>query len=256
MKINTEQALNIIFFSIIFIVALAIATMALAKKVDDYNKQLSADVRGTVIKSTVPVDTPVRGTIKVLNVQIGQEVKKGDLLAELDNKELESKVKILDQYKNNTSAQTEAKIAQEELKSLEIYAPIDGIVGELYVSEGSPVEDLGKILTIYSNDDIKLLAYLRVRDYQIVSQLHEIRAYSERLNQNFYIVPDILNPELFTSQTTGDKKIGMYFTFKDKAGAAYLLNKEDLVLKIDALDQEVLKPIDIFIKFWHTVFSG
>lgn len=256
MKIKTEFILNIIYFFIIFLLALAIATMALTKKVNDYNNQLSADVRGTVIKRTIPVDTPIRGIVKVLNVQIGQEVKKGDLLAELDNKELESKVKILDPYKNDPSAQTEAKIAQEELKSLEIYAPIDGIVGELYVTEGSPVDDLGKILTIYSNEDIKLLAYLRVRDYQIVSQLHEIRAYSERLNQNFYIVPDILSPELFTSQTTGDKRIGMYFTFKDKADATYLLNKEDLILRLDALEQEVLKPIDIFIKFWNSVFSG
>lgn len=247
--------LNFIFFSIIVVIAFSIATIGLTKKVNEYASQNTDQLKGTVIKQNIPILSFSQGIVKKVHVRLGEEVRKNDLLVEIDNPVLKGKIEALQKYPDNISAQTEAQVAKEELKGLQIYSPVDGAVADISVSEGSPVENLAKVMTIYSNDNIQLLADLTDKQYIAVQQMHEAKAYSSRLNQNFSLQPDILRPEEKVS-LFGDKKIGLYFNFKDKNEAASLLDNEDLDIQLSAQQEKINKPIDFFVNFWNKIISN
>lgn len=246
--------INVLFILTVVIVAVIISTMALSKKIERDREQYSNNLKGTIIKQEVPILASSRGIVKKIHVRVGQEVKKNDLLVELDNPVLAGKIKALEQYPDNLSAKTEARVAQEEMKGLRLYAPANGVVTELVVAEGSPVDALGEIMTMYSNEDILVLADLSEDQYSIIQQLGETNAYSTRLNQNFTIQPDILQPEQKLDKYN-EKKIGLYFKFKDKEEAQSLLHNEDVELNINGPSSEVIKPIDYIVGFWRS-FTG
>ena len=248
-------ALNTIFFTIVILLAFVMATISLTKKVNEARAQYDRGLKGAVIKQVVPVMSFSRGIVKKIHVRVGQEVKKNDLIIELENPELVGKIKALQNYPDNVSAQTEARVAEEELKGLRIFSPINGVVTEVLATEGSPVDGLTEILTIDSNDNILLLANLTDDQYLAVQSLQEARAYSKRLNQNFVIQPDILQPDVKLNDVNV-KSIGLFFTFKDKDEAASLLNNEDLELQLIQKDTNAIKPMDYIVNFWNALFSS
>lgn len=254
MNKSTRFIINTIFFTTVVLVAVIIATMSLTKKIDKDREQYNSGLKGAVIKQEVPIMAVSRGVVKKLHVRVGQEVKKNDLLVELENPVLAGKIKALENYKDNVSAQTEAKVAQEEMKGLKIYSPVNGVVTDMTITEGAPVDDLSKIVTIYSNENILLLADLSDDQYEIIQQLGETNAYSKRLNQNFTIQPDILQPEEKLDKYN-EKKIGLYFRFKDKTEAQSLLQNEDLELNLMPQSAQIMKPMDHIVNFWNS-FTG
>lgn len=243
--------INVLFITTVVVVAVIISTVALTKKIEKDREQYSNDLKGTIIKQEVPILASSRGVVKKIHVRVGQEVKKNDLLVEMENPVLAGKIKALEEYKDNLSAQTEARVAQEEMKGLKLYAPTNGVVTELTVAEGSPVDALGKIITMYSNDNILVLADLNDDQYSIIQQSGETNAYSKRLNQNFTIQPDILQPDQKLDKYN-EKKIGLYFRFKDKQESQSLLHNEDVELNINGPSTEVQKPIDYIVNFWKS----
>ncbi len=259
-KINMKKfagvLLNSIFFITVIILAFAVATIALTKKVNEYSHKYNQSIKGTIIKQVIPVLSSGKGIVKEMRVKTGQKVKKDDLLIELDNPVLERKIEVLKEFTNNESAQTEAKVAEEELGNLKIIAPTDGIIGDIAVTQGMSVDSLSRILTFYSNENIRLLAQLDISEYQTIKRLHQVGAYSERLNQSFYIVPDILSPEVMTPETKiEDKKIGLFFNFQNRTDAVSLLNNEDLTLQLNTPSEKVNKPIDYFVNFWNQLLA-
>lgn len=248
--------LNVLFFVIIAVLAVSVATIALTKKVNEYRDQDSQDIKGTVIKQIVPVLAMSEGIVIDIPVKTGDHIRKNQLLVKIDNPVLRSKVKSLQEFKDNVSAQTEAKVAEEELKNLILYSPVDGIVGAITVTEGGPVEDLSKAMEVYSSENVRLLAGLTVEQYQQVQRIQNIRAYSDRLNQSFAIKAEKLKPDAEEAKDIDKKKIGLYFTFVDKKDAASLLHNEDLELKLDTEEEEKInKPIDFFVNFWNGLLS-
>lgn len=254
MKKIISIIINSIFFLIIIIIAVVTATIALTKKVNDDRKLYNQGITGTVIKQEVPILSFSQGVVKNIDVRVGQNIKIGDPLMEIENPVLVGKIQALKAYPDNISAQTEAKVAQEELKGLNIISSINGVVTEIDVTEGSPIENLGKVMVIYSNDNIHLLAHLTDDQFQKIEQLHQAVAYSTRLNQNFVVVPDILSPDEKLNDI-GVKQIGLYFKFKNKTDAASLLNNEDLTLNLSTDDSKILKPVDFFVNFWNSILS-
>lgn len=255
MKKHINIIINLTFFTAVVLVACIIATLGLAKKINQNHLQYNQGLTGTVIKQSIPILALSRGIIKKIYVRPGEEVKKNELLVELDNPLLAGKIEALQTYQDNVSAQTEAKVAEEEMKGWKIYSPVNGVVTDLFITEGSPVEDLAKVLNIYSNENILLLANLDNDQYAAVQQLHETSAYSKRLNQNFTIQPDILQPDEKVDNLN-EKKIGLYFTFKDKSEAQSLLNNEDLDLNIGQSTNNILKPTDYIVNFWNQIFKS
>lgn len=244
--------LNILFFSVVVISAFAVSTIALTKKVNEYRAQEQRGISATVIKQQLPIVSFSSGYVKKIYAKEGKEVKKNDLLVEIDNPVLKGKVLALQNYPDNVSAQTEAKVAEEEMKGLNVYAPVDGFVSDVAVTDGSPVETFSKLMTVYSNENVEVLADLTDDQYLQTQQMHELKVYSKRLNQDFVVVPDVLRPDTKTNglQT---KQIGLYLVFKDPTAAKSLLNNEDVQLELNTTNDTARKPIDIFVDFWNSL---
>lgn len=260
MKTFLTTVLNILFFTAIIFLAIVVATIALTKKINEYQTQYNQGITATVMKQTIPISSFSSGIVKKIHIKIGQKVKKNDLLIEINNPVLQGKVDALASYPDNVSAQTEAKVAKEQLNNLNIYAPADGVINDVTAIAGSPIQELSPALTIYADDGVRLLSYLTVNQYQTVQQFHQVQAYSQRLNQNFTIIPDVLKPDEkipdtkdLQNTTSNTKKIGLYFTFKNKADNSSLLNNEDLDLKLTSQDEKINKPIDLFVSFWNSL---
>lgn len=250
MKKFSNLSLNLLFFGVIILITFVITTISLTKKINESRKNLERGLKGTVIKQEVPILSLSQGIVIKSYFRVGQDVKKNDLLVEIDNPLLRGKIEALEKYPDNVSAQTEAKVAKEELKGMKIYSPVNGVVTDVKITEGSPVEALEKVITIYSNDNIRLLADLNDDQYQILQRMGEINAYSARLNQNFTLKPDILRPDKKLSEYN-EKKIGLYFVFTDPEEAKSLLENEDLEIGLKNNQESNIKPFEIFVKFWN-----
>ena len=255
MKHFWSIVLNILFFTIVTVLAVSVATIALTKKVNEYRAENTSDITGAVEKQIIPILAFSEGIVISIEVKTGDKVKKNQVLVKIDNPMLKSKVKSLKEFKDNVSAQTEAKVAEEELKNLTIVSPVNGVVGEITISKGGPVDDLSNVMEIYSSENVRLLANLTVEEYQHVQKLQKIRAYSSRLNQSFPIKAEKLKPEAEADKDVDTKKLGLYFTFTDKNDAASLIHNEDLELKFTTVEDQVQKPIDFFVNFWNGLLS-
>lgn len=254
MKKFISFILNGIFLIAIIGIAVTVSTLALTKKVNEYKKQNSKGIVATVVKQQIPVLSFSKGIVKKIHVKVGQQVKKGEFLVEIDNPVLRGEVNALKTFSNNVSAQTQAKVAQSELNNLNITSPVNGVVSEILVTEGTPIDQLNKVLTMYDNANIRLLAYLTVTQYQAMQQQAKISVYSERLQQDFFVKPESLSPD--EKQTNIDqKKIGLYFVLQNKADAVSFLNNEDVAVRFYKQPENSNKPIDVFINFWNNVLG-
>jgi len=258
MKTNAfvNAILNFFFFSVVILVAVAVSTIGLTRKVNDYRKQSQQKVSATVIKETVPVLVATAGIVKSVNIKPGQEVNQGDILVVMDNPSLRGKIKALENYPENVSAQTEAQVAKSQVDAFKVMAPASGIVGEVTVTQGTPVQDLSPIASIYANSGALLLAHLTSEQYQQARKKVEIKAFSPRLNQSFSVTPAFLDPKVEEPKEKLDpKKIGLYFRLLDPEHASSLLQNEDLELLIEVEQAKISKPVDYFVDFWNKVFS-
>lgn len=245
--------LNILFIILVIIISLSIAGIALTKKVDDYLTQYKYSLSGSVVKQAIPVMSYTKGVIEKINVKIGDEVKKGDVLVVLSNPALQGELGALKQFPSNVSAQTQAKVDEQQLKALTITAPDSGIVGDIAVSEKYSVDSFTKLLTLYSNKNIQFLANLTIDQYQAVKHSSKIEAYSPRLGQNFAITPSIVNPNIKQPLNFDQKKISLYFNFNNQDEAISLLNNEDLYLRLTNNTQSYTKPLDFIVNFWNSI---
>lgn len=245
--------INTLYFVIVVALAFSISTIALTRKINQEKIYINS-LRGSVVKEKVVILTLTRGIVDKIHVKNGQTVKKGETVISMSNPILENNYKILQEQRDNRSAQTEASIAKINIDNLTITSPVDGVVGELYTSEGSSVNEFTKVMLIYSADDIQLQADLTAAQYQKIQSLTQINAYSQRLNQNFIITPGLLKADEKTPQGIAEKKIGLYFTFKDNKQATALLNNEDLHITLED-NTMTNRPLTIFTEFWNGLLA-
>lgn len=247
---------NFIILSVVVTMAIAIATIALTKKVNENAHRYNNQITATVIKPAIPVVSLTGGVVEKINVSTGQLIKKGDTLIILTNQDLQAQISALSKYKDNVSAQTQLSLAKQQLQNLTIKSPENGVVGEINVVTGSTVQSYTPLLTIYSNTNAKLLAKLTTGEYQVIAQLHKVKVYDSRLNQSFYVLPDLLNPsEEISAINFEEKKIGQYFKFSNPENAEGLLNNEDLMLEFGQSTNKIMRPIDYFANFWNNLLS-
>jgi multidrug resistance efflux pump len=253
MKHIANKLINAAIFLVVILLAVGIATFALTKKVNEYSNQYSRGIQGSVMKREVPLVATSRGSVQKVYVSIGDSVKKEEPLVELENAVLGAKIKELEKNPDNVSAQTEAGVAKEELKGLTVYAPVDGVIKDISIVEGSPVDQITKVGTLYSNDDVKISTQLSLDEYVRIRNQHAIMAYCPRLNQMFGIQLDTLKPEEKNSEQ--GKKLGVYFTFQNKQAALSVLQNEDLEIRLEDTRKKIEKPVDVFINFWNGLLS-
>jgi hypothetical protein len=251
---------NIIFGSIIIAIALTVTTISLAKKMNDYKQQFEQGITATVEKDDIPVLGLGKGIISKVDVLEGQQVKKDQVLVELTNPVLEQQLKALKEFPNNLSAQTEATLVKTQLQYNTITSPVDGVVDSVSVTINSPVDEYSKIMTIYANQNTRLLTYLTIEQYVTAQKMARIPAFNPRLNQDFYVAPDILKPDQQDPNSQNQpvqpdlitpNKVALYLKLLNPQDALSLLNGEQLQLRLAAPQQQISKPIDVFVNFWN-----
>ncbi len=251
--IRSSIDIFVIFF--IFVFSVVISTIGLTVKANQYKSEKNNIVKITVYKKPIPILSTTKGIIQKVHVRPGQEVRRGDILVEIDNPVLKGKITALQNYPDNLSARTEAEVAQIELNYLNVPSPVDGVVGEIQVTDGVPVQELTPLLSLYSNEDVTLTTSLYTDQYLQLKQQSLVKAYNERLNQTFLLTPSLVRPDIeIPVDQTDQKKIGLYFNLLHKEEAASLLQNEDMELStsVDAAENPN-RPIDYVINFWNRI---
>lgn len=249
-----RSVLDILACFVVFVLAITISTIGLTIKANQYKAEERSKVIVTVYKKPIPVLASAKGIVEKVHIRPGQEVKRGDVLIEIDNPLLKGKIEALKNYPDNLSARTEAEVAQIELSYLNISSPVDGVVSEIAITEGAPIQELAPLITLYSNEDVSLVANLYTDQYLAIKQLNSAKAYSPRLNQTFMITPSLVRPDIQLPEVEKDeKKIGLYFTLSRSDDATSLLQNEDLQLEIIEDVVDTSRPIDIITNFWNSV---
>lgn len=197
---------NLFFGLLIVLITLIVTTISMTKKINDFTAQNQNNIIVTVQENNVPVLSFTRGIVKAIDVKEGEEVKKGYLIAEISNPLLEKQARLLLSVPNNVSAQTQGQLANVELQYEKIYSPVDGRIGQVLTTIDSPVDEYSKLMDIYESTDTKLLAYLTVDQYQAVIKMSKIPAFSQLLNQDFYISPSMLKPNQEIPQNTATQQ--------------------------------------------------
>lgn len=253
MKKVTNSIINIFLLGVIVGICLIATTITLTQRIDDYRNQYKHGISVTVVKQEIPVVSLVSGTVNELQVQLGQGVKKGDVVATISNPLLTSQIYAFQSVKDNVSAQTEARIERAKVPFQTIKSPVDGSLGEILVKKGAAVNELTDVATIYANDNTRLLSYLSTNNYLLVKKQSIVKAYNPRLNLDILLRPDTLQPKEVAVGQFGEKKFGLYFTLVNPSDAISLLQNEDMVLQIDTPQDKVVKPIDFIVNFWNSI---
>lgn len=249
---------NIIFSIFIVVIAITITTISLTKKINDFNKQYQQGVGSTVVKDEIPVIGMTKGIIKTLNVSEGQQVKKGQLLAEITNPVLEAQIRVFASDPKNESAQTQAKLAKADLAYDTIYAPVDGIISNMQVTVNSPIDQYSRLMSIYANQNTKVLVYFTTDQYLTSQKMAKIPAFDPRLNQDFYLAVYGLKPNqeiLAKEDNPSVHKVAVYLKLLNSQDSLSLLNGEQLQLKLTPPEDQTNKPINIFVRFWDSLIK-
>ena len=152
------------------------------------NEALDNNLRLTgslVANESVILKSEVSGRVESINFEEGQRVKKGQLLLQLDDKEIRAEIDKLNFTKklneDNESRQkqllakeaisqeeyetalttlnttlAEINVKQVQLQKHQIRAPFDGIIGLRNVSQGSYINSSDDLVTLYSINPIKI----------------------------------------------------------------------------------------------------
>jgi HlyD family secretion protein len=182
----------------------------ISKKNDFFEHRTAMVERGDIIKSLNvsgsitasnrrKVTSTVEGKILKLMYNVGDSVKEGDILAEIDNTEGLKKIQTLqDDIKKNYEKK---QLKLSEVGKLDIVAPMDGYVSELNVKNGDSLSTGGTLLTLI--DDSILTAQIRfngnVKDelnvgdkveVYVASLMDTVSGYVTYVNNRTSLLPD------------------------------------------------------------------
>jgi len=263
MNINKvkEGIINGVYFVAVFLFALIITTQALARKVNSF-QTIDNSILFYVDKQDIDVVSVAGGRVKKVDVSPGEHVNKGDLLLELDMSEYNQKVKALSLVADeNLSAKTELNTLLNQKEYFNIYAPQDGVVSEISIAEGSYVPNGAKVMTLFSDYNAKLLAYVTPIQYDEIQSKEKISVYSKRLEQVFEIKLNGIGKVTTDYQVTGDatqkiRKYELIFQFMNPDDGAVFIEQESLQFINIATDDNIKRPLDRVAKLWNALILG
>lgn len=253
MKKATTYFVNFILVLAVVSISFAISTFALSKKIDS-QKKIFNKIYGTVEKKETIVISETRGNMDKIYYSVGEEVRRGEKIAKLKNPDLQIKIASLSKFTDNESAQTELEVATNEIKGLDVVSPVNGYIDEIAKSEGEFVNPSDKLFVLFSNEDSRILFYLRDYEYRNLSNLKTISAYSSRLDQ--YINIKITNFKPRTEKDNNEQnKIGVYFELLNPEDGEKLLHGEDVELVLNEEATSPKRPLDFIIDTWSVFFK-
>lgn len=248
--------LNTLYFFIVFIIAVAITTQALARRVNTYDAT-SKPIVFSVEKERVYISNSVIGRVSEVFVETGQHVKKGDLLVVLEDSGTDQRKESLEELaEDNLSAKAELSLLQASEDDYQITAPRDGVVYQLHAAEGSYLSMNSAVITLFADTNVKVRGTVNQEQYEQIQKNKDLDVYSARFEQIFGISfggVGRVQPATATEESLYEVK----FKFVDQEEGAAFIDGEglELVSKTDPRD-EALRPAQRLTNIWNTLILG
>lgn len=250
------QILNGLYFVLVFMIALAIATLGLVRKINSYeNNELPIIVH--VDKEDIVVTNVAAGTIKKILVQNGQHVNKDDIIMELEDDATEAKISTLEKISSqNVSARTEALILKAQTAQNLIKAPRDGVIYKIEVIEGSYVNSYTPIIKMFADQDTKLTALVDEQQFSRIQKNRALSVYSPRLEESYQISLQGISRMIAPNVNQVSNMYEIHFLFADAEDSIALVEGEDLEILHKNDEFQDLRPATVLKRFWNSFILG
>lgn len=254
-KLKT-YTLNMVYFAVVFIIALAISTQALARRVNMYDAT-SKPIVFSVEKERVYISNSVIGTVGKIFVETGQHVKKGDLLVILEDRGTMQRIQSLEELaEENLSARTELSLLRSTSDDYMITAPRDGVVYQIQAAEGSYLSMNSPVLTIFADSNVRVTGMVNQEQYEKIQKNKNLDVFSPRFEQVFQISfggIGRVKPATAIEESLYEVK----FKFSDQDEGAAFIDGENLevVSKTDP-NKQALKPSQRVTSIWNKLILG
>lgn len=236
---------NLLIYAFIFVTVFMVSTMALARKINSYRSNFNNQTF-EVEKEEIVLINPYEGRIAAVHVNPGEHVSKGDILVEMTDDAYESRLDVLNDFsESNLSARTEAELLRLRQNDYTIRAPRDGIIKEIDLAAGSFISANSKLLSMYADDNAKLVIYVDTLSLDEIQKTDEVEVYSPRLEESF----DIKLSGVSESDPE-NQEYKAIFAFTNQSTSSYLLNGEK-VEAVPAKITDVRRPADILTDIWN-----
>lgn len=264
MKVNVikEYIINIIYFILIFIFSIAVATQALARKVNTF-QTMTSPIFFYVDKQDIAVVATITGQVEELLVSPGQYVDKGELVMKISMSNYDKKIEALEAVADgNLSARTELSILKEKADSFNVYAPQNGVIYKVQVSEGSYVGIGTEVATLFADSDAKLLTYVTPAQYTELQSKPSISVYSKRLEQAFSVKLNGIGKVTDDYQSIGGsntkrlRKYELIFQFVNPEDGAVFIEQESLQFINVVSSNNIQRPMERVARLWNALILG
>lgn len=247
--------INSVYFVFVFSVALAIATLALARTVNSYQGSDNPLIV-SVEKPEIIINNAVTGQIDEILVKPGQFIEQGELMIKISDPATTQRLEALEALSTqNISARTEAEILRSRSAQYEIRAPKNGIVYKLNVAEGTYLSQNQPVITLFSDEDIRLVGQFNPIDYNHIQKEKNLDAYNYRFGQTYSLIFDGAG-KVVPSTERKDAVYELTFRFADPLEGAAFIQGETLEITPKSVSQERYTPAGAVTKFWNSFIIG
>lgn len=259
-----KYVVNGFYLGVVFVVVFLVATQALVRKINTYT--LSENLLFlTVDKPDISISNTIAGKVDGVLVKSGDHVHEGDVLIRLSDESAETRIEVLkDLAKENLSANTELQLLRARLDEYEVKAPRDGIVYEILVAKGSFVQGGNTIMTLFADDDIRLIGSIRPDQYPLIEKNRGITVFSPRLGQAytalFQGVGKVKEEAPFITaegtEVVQEEKYEISFVLKDEEQGISFIEGERLEVIPANQEEERVKPLNRLVSIWNSLILG
>jgi multidrug resistance efflux pump len=251
----TAFLMNLVYFMLVFGIALAISTLALARRLNSYQATNTPFVL-QLRKEEVELVNTVSGQVNKIMIEPGQHVKKGDLLVQLTDDATEAKISTLEKLADeNVSARTEAEVLKTLAPQYEIRAPRDGIIYKVYAVEDTYIQNNTPLLVMFSDENVKLVTEVSPDQYTELLKQKKLDVFSSRREQVFSVKLEAVS-RVIPATEHQPSKYELYFQFVNPEDAASFIQGENVDVVAKTRDEEALKPTNLITTFWNSLVMG
>jgi multidrug resistance efflux pump len=247
---------NTVYFMLVFVAALTVATQALARRVNTY-ESTKKPLFFSVDKEDIVLSNSVTGRVQEVFVATGQHVSKGDLLVSLKDDTLTQRMSSLESVaEDNLSARTELDLLRAKSQEYEIRAPRDGVVYQIHAAEGSYLNSSSPVITLFADGNVKVAGVLTQDQYAEIQKNKDLDVYSPRFEQIYQITFEGVG-RVRPATRYEESQYEVQFRFADsEEGAAFIEGESLEVVSKSKGDDEAVRPSIRVANFWNKFIIG
>lgn len=259
-----KYLVNSLYIVVVFLVVFFVATQALVRKINTYT--LSENLLFlTVDKPDVSISNTIAGKVSEVLVKSGDHVHEGDVLMRLSDESTETRIEVLRAMaRENLSANTELQLLQARLDEYEVRAPRDGVIYEILVTKGSFIQGGNTVMTLFADDEIRLIGSIRPDQYPLIEKNRGITVFSPRLGQAYTVlfqgVGKVKEEAPFITaegtEVVQEEKYEISFVLKDEEQGVSFIEGERLEVVPANRSEERVKPLNRLVSIWNSLILG